>query len=237
METNHVNAEMSKTELIKLLHRMEVSLGEMWPIAERVVKLEKEDEEKYKIEPAEYEQKLKIERKITNITLVAFAVISVVFLTFMSVIGLIVGIVVATWWKRSRNDELKEYIERRSKHQAELAEARKELEEWRKRCDDDIALMPYFCPKGCYNGPQYMRKYVSFFEEGRADTIKEARNLFDEWMHRKRMEQKADAQYAATQEAIAAANAARVAADSAATTASQAKASADRAAYTSYFKQ
>lgn len=74
-------------------------------------------------------------------------------------------------------------------------------------------------PRECYT-PAYARKYISFFETGMATTEREARMLFEEFMHRERMEAYAAQQVGAIQagnaEIIAAANRAADAADSAA---------------------
>ena len=147
----------------------------------------------------------------------------------------VVGIIWAIWMTLSMKTDVKKYTQERSNFLADFNEAKKQLEECGKKCDEAISLIPYFCPKECYD-PRMLRKYISFFEEGRADTIKEARNLFDEWMHRERMEKKADAQYAATQDAIAAAYAAKNAAEAAKNSADTAKNSADTAALYSRYK-
>ncbi len=250
MEINQVNTEMTKAELIKLLHRMESALGEKWKYTERVVRLE-EDGKKYLREPADYEKDLKKEVKAVYIAVIIIAVLTALFkgvsmtgglkaflcklLSFFGVTALVICIIVAIWETVTLKRDIKKYNAERPKFFADFAEANKQLEECSKRCDEAIALIPYFCPKECYD-PRKLRKYISFFEEGRVDTIKEARNLFDEWMYRERMEQKTDMQLEETQNAIAAANAARAAAENAANTARQAKTSADWAAYHSRFK-
>lgn len=252
MGMNNVNTELPKAELIKLLRSIEPALEEKWQYADRVVRLESDGKD-YLREPEEYEKDWKKILKIVYIAPIVIAVLTVLFtyisttdglllpflcsiLSFLGRFILVVSIFLAIFMTVVSKHNIKKYKEEHSKLLAALDEANKQLEECGKRCDEAIGLIQYFCPKECYD-PRNLRKYISFFEDGRADTIKEARNLFDEYMHRERMEQKADAQYAATQEAIAAAYAARVAADSAATTASQAKASADWAAYNSRFKK
>lgn len=241
MEYNQGNTELPKAELIKLLHRMESALGELLPCESRVLDLEEEGK-KYQEEPEKFSEGQKKLTKTICIAVIITAVVTVL-LKILSAAGsflctlllfpctslLIIGLIAAIYLKRTTNAAIKKYKEERPKFLADLAEARRQLEECRKRCDPDVSLIQYFCPIECFK-PRNLRKYISFFEDGRADTIKEARNLFDEWMHRERMEQKADAQYAATQEAIDAAYAA-------ANAAYQAKASADQASYYSRFKQ
>lgn len=43
-------------------------------------------------------------------------------------------------------------------------------------------------PAECRN-PEYARVFIEFLENGRADTIKEAKSCFDDYLHREKMEQ------------------------------------------------
>lgn len=77
---------------------------------------------------------------------------------------------------------------------------------------ETIRLQETMCPKECKD-PNYLRLYISYFETGRADSLKEARAIFDEHLHRERMEQMVSNQLRAT---IAAYEAAERAANAAA---------------------
>ena len=90
-----------------------------------------------------------------------------------------------------------------------------------------LALRPTMCPNEC-SDPKYMRLYISYLETGRADTLKEARNIFDEHLYRERMERKITEQidmsrqaYEMAERAADAAYAARNAANYAAVKAQQ----------------
>ena len=61
-----------------------------------------------------------------------------------------------------------------------------------------IQLWKTMMPQECLI-PKYARKYISFFEHGQASTEAEARNLFDLFLHREKMEETAKAQLLAIQ--------------------------------------
>lgn len=81
------------------------------------------------------------------------------------------------------------------------------------------SMMPLECVY-----PQYARKFISFIENDQATTLAEARNLFDMFLHREKMEKMAAEQLASVQ----ASNAAVLAAVNRATDAANAAASATR---------
>lgn len=114
--------------------------------------------------------------------------------------------------------------------EAALANAEKALADYEKLFQDrakdlsvGIQLWRTMMPQECIN-PKYARKYISFFEHGQATTEAEARNLFDLFLHREKMEQ-ANAQQLA---AIQAGNAAIIAAANRAADAANSAASATR---------
>lgn len=83
-----------------------------------------------------------------------------------------------------------------------------------------VQVLQVICPKECAN-PAYLRVFVSYFEDGRADNLKEAYALFEEKLHRDKMEGHAQTQTQAALATEAAARAAASAAASAATSAAQ----------------
>ena len=109
--------------------------------------------------------------------------------------------------------------------ESELKEITAQLEQVKEKNNAWLVIRAWICPPE-YSYPEHMRMFVSYFEDGRVSSMKEARNLFDQYIHRVRMENTANAQLAAVR-----ADDARIAAQNAAFTAQQAKYSADRAAY------
>jgi len=86
-----------------------------------------------------------------------------------------------------------------------------------------IQLWKAMMPQECIV-PKYARKYISFFEHGQAATEAEARNLFDMFLHREKMEKMVAEQLASVQ----ASNAAVLSAVNRAADAANAAASATR---------
>lgn len=104
-----------------------------------------------------------------------------------------------------------------------MSDYEKLLHERTKDLSVGIQLWKTLMPKECIV-PQYARKYISFFENHQATTEAEARNLFDLFLHRERMEGLAEQQLASIQ----ASNAAILAAANRAADAASAAASATR---------
>lgn len=84
----------------------------------------------------------------------------------------------------------------------------------------EIATHRTIFPKNC-GDLRHIQIFVEFFENGRADSLKEAYALYDELIHRERMEGHAQAQTQAALATEAAARAAASAASSAAVSAAQ----------------
>ena len=89
------------------------------------------------------------------------------------------------------------YIRKRKKFEAQIPElerqkARKEEEFTSITQSKDVAsgldLASQLMPAECRN-PEYARVFIEFLENGRADTIKEAKSCFDDYLHREKMEQ------------------------------------------------
>ena len=250
--------KMPVSELLTQLYGMEKALNKKWPLAEKVVRLE-EYKEKYSTEPSEYEKNEKTVAKCILGVSIAAGILAIIFyglsidggliallfrlLSIFGAVFFVIGVILSVINIKGIKKSTNEYIKERSEYQAELAQAEASLEACSKECDVVISLISLICPKECYN-PKYMRKYISFFEDGRADSIKEARNLFDEYIYREKMIESTNQQSSKIDEAIMAAEGAKIAANSAADAANsavnaarQAKTSSDWAAYNSRFKR
>lgn len=116
-----------------------------------------------------------------------------------------------------------------------VAQAKMEMDQRKEQYKIDMLVRQWICPKECIY-PRYLRSFISYFEDGRADSLKEAYALFDEMLHREKMEGLAQEQVRHAQAAESAAYAALNAANQAAADASRAKNSADWAAFNTRFK-
>lgn len=87
----------------------------------------------------------------------------------------------------------------------ELSQAQQNLKQAKAKHQQSLLILQWVCPQECVN-PKYLRQFISYFENGRAGSLKEAKNLFDEFLHRQRLEQMAAAQAKSAQEAKAAAD-------------------------------
>lgn len=110
-----------------------------------------------------------------------------------------------------------------AKAEKDLADYEKLFQERTKDLSVGIQLWKTMMPQECIL-PRYARKYISFFENRQAATEAEARNLFDLFLHREKMEGLAAQQLASVQ----ASNAAILAAANRAADAASAAASATR---------
>lgn len=108
------------------------------------------------------------------------------------------------------------------------------LNQLKQQYQSDLLIRQWVLPQECVF-PRYMRLWVSYFETGRANSMADAYALFENHLHREKMEANANAQLAAALSAEQAAHAAYSAASQAAATAQQAKNSADWAAYNSRY--
>lgn len=85
-----------------------------------------------------------------------------------------------------------------AKAEKDLADYEELFQERAKDLSVGIQLWKTMMPQECLI-PKYARKYISFFEHGQASTEAEARNLFDLFLHREKMEETAKAQLLAIQ--------------------------------------
>ena len=227
-----------KAELLPLLHQWETALNAVTPAARRYAELSvRSDEIQQELQKGN--ENGEGGKKLLKIVVIATLVIAVLNYTVFSesffqlltsfAMGVgVLAIIVTACLTYSYQKTWKTAVEERDQVAAQLQEASREVERLKEQYADDLYLRQVACPRECVN-PQYMRLFVSYFENGRADTMKEAWNLFDEYIHRERLEQMAADQ-------VTAARAAQYAAERAATTASEAKSAADSAALYARYK-
>lgn len=119
--------------------------------------------------------------------------------------------------------KIKSAEEALAKAEKDLADYEKLFQERTKDLSVGIQLWKTMMPQECIH-PHYARKYISFFENRQATTEAEARNLFDLFLHREKMEGLAAQQL----ESIQSSNTAILAAANRAADAANAAASATR---------
>ena len=117
----------------------------------------------------------------------------------------------------------------------QVAAALAQVEQIKNQHSDVLYIRQIICPPETLD-PKYMRVFTQFFEAGRASSLKEALNLFAEYMHRERMENMASAQVQASYAAQQAAYAAMEASQNAASSANAARAAATSAEYITRMK-
>lgn len=238
IEVKQACANMSRQQLLNLFTTIEGATWRTFTCAEKVYDV-REAKKKAEEEVA-YAKNYK---KVGLILTIVFAAVAVFFFIVSGNVGKFSGFfcklfgfgglglaiiaLVSRFTQMSSGKKAEKQLEELIPQEAAAVE---ELERVKAECATDIILRQWLCPAECAV-PQYLRIFVSYFENGRADSMKEALGLFEEHMHRERMETAANQQLQAALAAQAAANAAAAAANNAAATAAQAKNSADWAAY------
>lgn len=231
LEFKQAIAAMPVAQLLPLLHKMELAYNTLWVPASRQFRLKKETDDA--VASLSREQ---LTAKVKTVVTIVFAALAVLLFilrhgrggvlaslfTLVAFFFLICTVAAAitlipAWISVAK---LKKRI---PQLEAELATETKNVELVKQKNYDMLLMRQWACPPEA-NCPENLRVFIKFFEDGRASNMKEAWNLFDEYIHRQRMENAANAQ-------VAAARVAAIAAENAAFTAQQAKNSADRAAY------
>lgn len=236
-----VASSMDRVQLLNLFTRAEAAYHRVMPASEYFENLKREQKEKQEqVEKAKSKTFL-----ILFIVAAAIAVFSLIFIISSSrtdafsgffrkvfgVIGLIAAVIlfVATLiGKISAKKDAAAAAVRLEELAVLIPQADQKLTQLVQENNNDLSVWQNVCPKECANA-RYLRTFVSYYEDGRADNLKEGYALFEQMLHRERMEGHAQEQVRAAQAAEAAAN--RAASDAAA-----AKASADNAAYWSRYK-
>lgn len=243
LELKQMCANMEPQPLMNLLKTVEAANNKVIPVAQDYVRLlgqKKTSEEAL--------ASSKKEQRIELIVAIALGVIGAVFLItsgqvdkfsgffrkifgVAGIVGMILTIVAKMYAKKTEKKEaaaLKEL-------EVQIPQAEARLEQLKTEHAIDMKIRQVIFPQECLD-PKYMRTFVSYFENGRASSLKEAYALFDELLHRERMEGYAQDQVQAARAAEYAAQNAANAANQAAANANQAKSSADWAAYWTRFK-
>lgn len=236
-----VASSMDRVQLLNLFTRAEAAYHKVMPASEYFENLKREQKEKQ-----ELVEKAKSKAFLVGVIVAAaIAVLSLIFIISSSrtdafsgffrkvfgVIGLIAAVIVFLV-ALSNKINTKKAAAAAAVRLEELAvlipQADQKLTELVHENNNDLSIWKNVCPKECADA-RYLRTFVSYYEDGRADNLKEGYALFEQMLHRERMEGHAQEQVRAAQAAEAAAN--RAAADAA-----SAKSSADNAAYWSRIK-
>lgn len=242
-ELKQMCAGMNRQQLINLLSTVEQNYNKAFPAIEKNAQLTSAlDQKKQLLQDSQSGGKAK------TITLCAFAGAAVLFLILRAGAGILgklfylflaIGAVICALITVGVILLDKSNAKHAAKDIAELTlqleASEKDLMQLKEQYGTDIRMHQWLFPKQCLY-PRYTRIFISYFEDGRADSLKEAYALFDEMLHREKMEGLAQEQVRHAQAAESAAYAALNAANQAAADASRAKNSADWAAFNTRFK-
>lgn len=223
---------------LELLYKAEAYIKAIWPGAEK--------QAKFIVEKAEKEQNVKKEfdnigggKVAARLFLIISAVLAVLWLMlpdgllkFLAMFCLIPSVLIAVvsfclvpGYRRTYEATAARIREL----DVLIAASENELESVKKQNMDGFSIWYTLCPE-C-KSPEDMRTFVRYFEGGRADTLKEAKNLLAQERYQGRMEQLSVEQIAAAEATRRAAERAESAARSASAQASVAATQARRAAY------
>ena len=220
--------ELPKAELMNILIKTKKAYQDMWPFICSYASVESE----YEKTKATVEEGPKPKIKVYLIVTIALFVVSIFnFITsgntdVISGFGRkIVGGFALFFALCAAGFTLIHVIVHKSSYKnacAKLKELEPQLENHKKMFDEyceknslEIATHRTIFPSNC-GDLRHIQIFVEFFENGRADSLKEAYALYDELIHRERMEGHAQTQ---TQAALATEAAARAAASAASSTA------------------
>lgn len=238
LECKQAYANMSAAQLLPHLHKAEAALNEVWDAWSTHHNLT--EQRTRTVEDLTVKKSTAPIKTVITIVMSAAAVLFFIlsaqkrnlaaFLLKLPAFFCLIFAVVAFFTLLPEWKALKKLKAEVTRLDAELAKAAATLEEAKEKNNYWLVIQTWVCPEECSN-PQHMRAFVSFFEDSRASNMKEARNLFDQYIHRVHLETTANSQLAAARMAAIRAEEARTAAENAAITARQAKNSADWAAY------
>ncbi|MBQ7876617.1 MAG: hypothetical protein IJ316_04930 [Clostridia bacterium] len=241
-EFSRVCAGLSAEQLMPYLREAETAVGAVYPATERYSRIYLGREETVKVRDG-----LLKNRPGFIVVFVVFAMISVaVFflgLVTLETIGFLVFSLPSALFLMifgiigilSNNNSLKKTNKNLTVLENELLKADADVKQLQDTHNNGQLIRMAICPNECKN-PENMRVFVNFFETGRARNLNEAKNLFDEYMYRKNMQDIAKQQMQYSFDARTAAYEARAAAERAATNASNASTAASRAEFYTRFK-
>ena len=206
--------ESTKEKKMEVLYTAEKAFNNVWTAVEKSVRLE------YDIQDCK--EAIKAGRPGT----MAFKIVAIAFLVAGAVLALLsiilsntlLGLLPKFLWGpcllmgaltflipyRLYKKDLSENTKKLPQLELQLADAERLEAEVKEQNQIGMAIHRELCPE-CEN-PQEFRMFVGYFESGRADSLKEAKNLFAQERHQIQMQKM-------TQEQIAASEAARMAAE------------------------
>lgn len=223
---------------LEILYQAEDALNGFWPTAENYARLLVEKDEKDQIAKKEFEN-IGGGKKATRFFLILSAVLAVLglilpagllnFLAMFFLIGSVLMVIGCLVMSSSYKSNYKTASARIKELEPLIAAADKEVTALKQQYAQGFVIRDELCPE-CKN-PQTLRAFIGYFESRRADTLKEAKNLFAQELHQNRMEKLSQEQISAAIEARHAAERAASAANAASTAASNAATQARWAAY------
>jgi len=226
------NAATNEKKL-ELLGKAETYINAIWPVAQNNAHLQIEKNEKEQSVKKEYEN-ISGGKAAVRLFLIISAVLAflwlilpegllkflAIFCLIPSILMTIVSFFLAPGYKKTYEATAARLRELESL----IAASEKELDAVKQQHMDGFSIWYTFC-REC-KSPRDMRAFVQYFESGRADTLKEAKNLLAQEHYQNRIE-------SLSKEQIAASEAARLAADRAASAAASAASAASAAAVSS----
>ncbi len=229
---------LTRERKLELLYKAEAAIKAIWSAAEAYAPLVVEAEnlrESIKTHTAD----IPSYRAATRFFLIVAAVLAVIhtilpgyalkiFVVIFLLAPSLLGAVICQFLKPTRKsiDAQKEELRLL---ETQIAAEEKKIEAVKQEYADGHSLQYALFPE--YKSPEELRLLISFFENGRADTLKEAKNLLEQVRQQKRMETLSREQIAASNAARRAAERAESAANAASTAASNAATQARWAAY------
>ena len=190
METERTNRDVVWRGLLDSLHEAEDAVNAVYPCGLRIVDLEKDlDHEKGKLEKDKSTAKT---QPFYMLVAVVMAFVGGVLREgrFLSTLFLWLGILlfvisvlalvtypVSTAPKKKKIGELEQ----------DLASAEEDFSQITEQHSRGLRFFGDYMPKDCMY-PPYARVFVEYFERGRAQTIPDGWSLFEEYMHREKME-------------------------------------------------
>lgn len=235
---NHFN-ESSKEKKMEVLYTAEREFNNVWTASEKVVLLQYELKD-CKKEIEEAKPRIIAFRIVAIAFLIAGAVLACLaiilsetllgllpmFLWFPCLLGSVLTFLIPY---RLYKKDLDQNTKKLPELKLQLADAEKLEKEVKEQNITGMVIRSELCPE-C-NTPQELRMFIGYFESGRADSLKEAKNLFAQERHQLQMQKLTREQIAASEAARQAAERAEEAARSAQNAAKSAQTQATWAAY------
>lgn len=188
--------QMDKFALLNLLYEAEKGMNLLTPATEDCRKLGEEKtqkQEQYEL----YNEEPGKRWLLPAISGIITVVLGILYFSYGGVLSLILdclfwtALIVTAFFTIAalpKSQKQKRFVEdeyRRISEQFATAKAREE--EIINQYGGAVKWCSIVCPQEC-SDPRYLRIFISFLETGRADNLKEAQNLFAEYLHGERPE-------------------------------------------------